>query len=230
MYFRLGTMHARADAKEHDGKLQTYKDMVQETVDLDSVGHEYRLLPTLDSELQRITDELLGARDELDAEHERVAKELGLEMDKKLHLENHQVYKHSLRITKAVSYESSMPLNNGTRLWDQLAHLFQEAGLLRKKGPKDGYHELATQKSGTIFTTTILRQASDDFQRLQEEYKEKQRFLVKEVVQIASSYAPVLETLDDLIAAVDVTVRYVVFNLGTSGGRGIRAGTGERNG
>jgi DNA mismatch repair protein MSH2 len=30
---------------------------------------------------------------------------------------------------------------------------------------------------------------------------------VKEVVSIAASYTPVLEALDDLIAAVDVTVR-----------------------
>ena len=52
-----------------------------------------------------------------------------------------------------------------------------------------------------------MRSLSDDYSRLQEEYKDKQRFLVKEVVEIASSYTPVLEVLDDLLAAVDVTVR-----------------------
>jgi DNA mismatch repair protein MSH2 len=79
--------------------------------------------------------------------------------------------------------------------------------LLRNKNKKEGYYELSTQKSGTIFTTSILRSLSDDYSRLQEEYKDKQRFLVKEVVEIASSYTPVLEVLDDLIAAIDVTVR-----------------------
>lgn len=78
--------------------------MVQETIDLRGLNrHEYALLPSLDSELQRIEDELLATRDQLDAEHERVAKDLNVEMDKKLHLENHQVHKYSFRITKAVS-------------------------------------------------------------------------------------------------------------------------------
>lgn len=78
---------------------------------------------------------------------------------------------------------------------------------MRTKNKKEGYYELATQKSGTIFTTSTLRSLSDDYSRLQDEYKDKQRFLVKEVVDIASSYTPVLEVLDDLLAAVDVTVR-----------------------
>lgn len=91
--------------------------------------------------------------------------------------------------------------------WGLPLTCLQEAGLLRTKGKKQGYIELATQKSGTIFTTTTLKDLSEDYFRLQEEYKEKQRFLVKEVVQIAASYAPVLEQLDDLIAAIDVTVR-----------------------
>jgi DNA mismatch repair protein MSH2 len=47
---------------------------------------------------------------------------------------------------------------------------------------------------------------SDSYTRLSKEYDDKQRHLVKEVVSIAASYTPVLEALDDLIAAVDVTV------------------------
>lgn len=84
--------------------------MVQETIDLRGLDrHEYALLPSLDSELQRIEDELLATRDQLDAEHVRVAKDLNVEMDKKLHLENHQVHKYSFRITKAVSWPSLSP-------------------------------------------------------------------------------------------------------------------------
>lgn len=84
--------------------MQPYKDMVHETIDLNAISrHEYALLPSLDTELERIGDELIVTRDQLDEEHDRVAKELGVEKDKKLHLENHQVYKYSFRITKAVS-------------------------------------------------------------------------------------------------------------------------------
>ena len=77
--------------------------MVEETIDLNELKHHnYVLLPNLDVDLQRMRDELIEVRDGLDAEHERVGEELGLDITKKLHLENHQVYRYSLRITKAV--------------------------------------------------------------------------------------------------------------------------------
>lgn len=77
--------------------------MVEETIDLSELSrHEYVLRPQLDSELARIKDELIGIRDSLDEEHARVGRDLGLDIEKKLHLEKHQVYQYSLRVTKAV--------------------------------------------------------------------------------------------------------------------------------
>jgi DNA mismatch repair protein MSH2 len=168
--------------REHIEQLEKYTEMVENTIDLAELeNHNYVLMPSLDDELQRFRDELIDVRDQLDAEHRRVGRDLGLDIEKKLHLENHQVYRYSLRVTKA------------------------EAGLLRGKKQ---YIELSTQKSGTIFTTTALKNLSEDYSRLQEEYEKKQRHLVKEVVQIASSYTPVLEVLDDLVAALDVVVSF----------------------
>ncbi|BEI79611.1 hypothetical protein CcaverHIS002_0101400 [Cutaneotrichosporon cavernicola] len=168
------------ELNDHLEKLEKFSEMVENTIDLDDLAnHNYTLQPSLDSELERIRGDLVDVRDQLDAEHRRVGADLGVDIDKKLHLENHHVYKYSFRITKA------------------------EASLLRGKKQ---FIELSTQKSGTIFTTATLREASDDFARLQEEYEAKQRHLVKEVVGIASSYTPVLELLDNIIAAIDVTV------------------------
>lgn len=77
--------------------------MVEDTIDLDELAnHNYVILPTIDEDLQRFREELLNVRDQLDDEHRRVGNDLGLDIDKKLHLENHQVYKYSFRITKAV--------------------------------------------------------------------------------------------------------------------------------
>lgn len=167
---------------DHINKLEKYSEMVENTIDLDELqSHNFVLLPTLDNELQRFRDELIDVRDQLDAEHRRVGRDLDIDIDKKLHLENHQVYKYSFRITKA------------------------EAALLRGKKQ---YIELATQKSGTIFTTKTLRDASDEYSRLQEEYEKTQRHLVREVVQIAASYTPVLEVLDNLVAALDVVISF----------------------
>ena len=78
--------------------------MVEETIDVNALGrHEFKLLASLDSDLQRTQDRLDEILEQLDEEHRRVGKALGLDIDKKLHLEKHQVYKYSLRITKAVS-------------------------------------------------------------------------------------------------------------------------------
>ena len=161
--------HLRQD---HIEKLQKYQEMVEETIDLNSDPHQWVLLPSLDNDLQRLRDELNDITVELDAEHKRVGKDLGVELDKKLHLENHQVYKYSFRITKAVS--AIMRRRCGTDL--------QEAGLIRNR---KGYTELSTQKSGTIFTTSALRALSEQYEDLNKDYDKTQRHLVREVVQIA---------------------------------------------
>lgn len=85
-------------------KLEKYVDLVDETIDTETSGHHYKLLPNLDDDLAALREELNVVVSQLDAEHRRVGKDLDLELDKKLHLENHQVYKYCLRVTKAVGY------------------------------------------------------------------------------------------------------------------------------
>ncbi|CAD6590292.1 MAG: MutS-like protein, partial [Tremellales sp. Tagirdzhanova-0007] len=168
--------------RDHCEKLQPYILMVEETVDLDELqNHNYVLLPNEENDLGRCRDDLMNVRDQLDEEHRRVGAELGVDIEKKLHLENHQVYKYSFRITKA------------------------EAGLIRNNKK---YIDLATQKSGSIFTTRHLRELSEEYSRLQGEYEKKQRGIVKDIVAVAATYTPVLEVLDHIIAAVDVTVSF----------------------
>lgn len=84
-------------------KLEKYEDLVETTVDHTYPGHKAKLLPDLDGDLAALREELNDVVDQLDAEHRRVGEDLGLELDKKLHLENHQVYNYCLRVTKAVS-------------------------------------------------------------------------------------------------------------------------------
>lgn len=107
---RVSELHvniADSFSQEHHEKLLPYNDMVEETVDLQELAnHNYVLLPTLENELGRIKDELIQIRNQLDEEHLRVGAELGVDTEKKLHLENHQVHRYSLRITKAVCTES----------------------------------------------------------------------------------------------------------------------------
>jgi hypothetical protein len=81
---------------------------VEDTIELDDIHHGRTVLKaTLDGDLEALQGDLVRVRDLLDDEHDRVARDLGVEKNKKLHLENHQVYHYSLRITKAVSPRSS---------------------------------------------------------------------------------------------------------------------------
>lgn len=77
---------------------------MEDTIELDDIHHGRTVLKaTLDGDLEALQQDLVRVRDLLDDEHDRVARDLGVEKNKKLHLENHQVYHYSLRITKAVS-------------------------------------------------------------------------------------------------------------------------------
>lgn len=90
--------------QRHNDSLERYSAMVEETIDLDELAHHnYVLMASFDANLEQIRDQLIKVMDGLDAEHERAANELGLDMEKKLHLEKHNVYSYSLRVTKAVS-------------------------------------------------------------------------------------------------------------------------------
>lgn len=167
--------------RQHDEALLQYRNMVEETIDLDELAnHNFVLQSTFDPQLADIKRRLIGVMDGLDAEHQAVAAALKLDGDKKLHLERHQVYGYSLRVTKA------------------------EASKI--KGSK--YIELAVQKSGSIFTTRALKALSEEHNDLTRLYEKTQRGLVQEVVAIAASYTPILELLDALVASLDVLVSF----------------------
>ena len=77
--------------------------MVEQTLDLEQLQyHMYILKPEYDERLQALADVLTEIRDGLDEEHRTVGGNIGLELNKKLHLENSQVHGYCFRITKAV--------------------------------------------------------------------------------------------------------------------------------
>jgi DNA mismatch repair protein MSH2 len=94
--------------------------MVEETIDLEELDKHRNcvLKPDYDQELMEIRQQLESTRDGLDAEHRRVGRDLNLDIEKKLHLENHQVYKYSFRVTKAVG-----------ELWRSSRYQLADAGI-----------------------------------------------------------------------------------------------------
>lgn len=78
--------------------------MVEQTLDLEQLdNHMYVLKPEYDPQLQELANTIAEIRDSLDEEHTTVGSDLGLELNKKLHLENSSQWGYCFRITKTVS-------------------------------------------------------------------------------------------------------------------------------
>ncbi|XP_006463889.1 hypothetical protein AGABI2DRAFT_187339 [Agaricus bisporus var. bisporus H97] len=166
--------------KEHDSHLKKYSEMVEATLDLDELdNHNYVIKPDYDERLQQLAEKLKRVRDGLDSEHTVVGDDLNIELDKKLHLENNQVYGYCFRLTKTDA-----------------------------KGLSKKFIELGTNKSGVYFTTKTLKNLAEEYKDLTQTYARTQNGLVKEVVNIAATYAPVLETLDNVVAHLDVILSF----------------------
>lgn len=164
--------------KECEANLSKYAEMVEQTLDLDELdNHNYVIKSDFHPTLQELAEKLKDVRDGLDNEHRKAGKDLGLDLDKKLQLQNHPVNGYCLRVTKADA-----------------------------KNLTDKYTELNTNKGGVFFRTKALKQLAEDFAELSQTYSRTQSGLVKEVINIAATYTPVLETVDVIIANLDVII------------------------
>ena len=116
-------LNACSFQRTRSDSLSKYPDMAETSLDLASLDtHTYTIKPDCDEGLQRLAAKLMEvgsvlrykllmtmriihkARDGLDAEHRAVAKDLGLAIDKKLHLEDPATYGYCFRLTKNVCY------------------------------------------------------------------------------------------------------------------------------
>ncbi|BGP27056.1 DNA mismatch repair protein MSH2 [Rhodotorula toruloides] len=171
----LWLQHLRA----HNDSLSPYQQMVETTIDLSELDrHNFVIKPDFDNSLAVIREKLETVRDGLNEEHEEVARDLGMDTDGKvLHFEQTSLYGYCFRLTR------------------------KESTAIRNK---KNYIELKNQTNGMYFTTKTLKRLNDEYRDCTKEYEKKQSQLVKEVIQIASSYCEVLETLNTVIAHVDV--------------------------
>ncbi|KXS20715.1 DNA mismatch repair protein [Gonapodya prolifera JEL478] len=167
--------------KKNDEDLEKFKELVDTTVDLDLKGHEFFVKADYDEGLGELKQRMEEAESGMVPEAKRVARELGLEYDKKLKFENKEPHGHYLRIT---TKDSSAVRN------------------------KKEYIELATQKAGVLFTTAKLRDLDRRYADAEAEYREKQRDIEKQIVEVAAGYFPILESLNDIMAQMDVIAAF----------------------
>ena len=153
-------------------------EMVEMTIDLDELErHHYVIKAEYDDRLTRIKGSINTALDQLNQEHNRVKKDLG--MPDKVKLEDTQQYGYCFRVTRNDS---------------------------KVLGKKSQYIELGTSKAGVYFTTKTAKELCNDHIDLQNQYSAHQSGLVKQVISIAAGYCPPLEQLNVYIAKLDVLV------------------------
>ena len=77
--------------------------MVETTVDLDALdNHEFKIKPEFHEDLRNISTRIDELKSKMDVEHKRAARDLGVEIDKKLFLEDHRVHGWCFRLTRTV--------------------------------------------------------------------------------------------------------------------------------
>lgn len=162
--------------------LSKLAEMVETTVDLDALDrHEFIIKPEFDDSLRTIRKKLEKITRDMDQEHRRAGQDLDQEVDKKLFLENHRTHGWCFRLTR------------------------NEAWCIRNK---KSYLEITTQKNGVYFTTNTLQTLRRDHDQLSNSYNHTQTSLVTEVVSVAASYTPVLESLASVLAHLDVIASF----------------------
>lgn len=167
---------------EYSNSLAKLQEMVETTVDLDALDrHEFVIKPEFDENLRTIRKRLDKLKRDMETEHKSVGQDLNQETDKKLFLENHRVHGWCFRLTRT------------------------EASCIRNKRQ---YSECSTQKNGVYFTTSNMQDMRREHDQLSENYNRTQSGLVSEVVNVASSYCPVLEKLANVLAHLDVIVSF----------------------
>jgi DNA mismatch repair protein MSH2 len=78
---------------------------VETTIDLDALdNHEYIIKHEFDENLKVIKRKLDNTRSQMHSEHRSVGRDLQLDTEKKLFLENHRVHGWCFRLTRTVRH------------------------------------------------------------------------------------------------------------------------------
>ncbi|XP_030532305.1 DNA mismatch repair protein MSH2 isoform X2 [Rhodamnia argentea] len=168
----------------NDDHLNKFISLVETAVDLDQLENgEYMISPSYDAGLAELKDELASLEEQIQNLHKQTANDLDLPIDKALKLDKGTQFGHVFRITK------------------------KEEPKIRKKLSTQ-FIVLETRKDGVKFTNTKLKKLGDRFQKILEEYKSRQKFIVDKVVNTTVSFSEVFESLAALLSEMDVLLSF----------------------
>jgi len=173
--------------KAHDtDHLLKFEELLEAAVDLDRVPDEYLIAASYDPGLEEIQIEKEQVEGEINKLAAEAADDLGLVLDKSVKLEWHKASHQRLRCLRITAKEEKV---------------------VRKK-LQARYMELETRKDGMKFTNKPLKAAADELQRLSGQYDSRQADLVAQVVNVASTFSEIWETVSALLAELDILVGF----------------------
>ncbi|GBG77600.1 hypothetical protein CBR_g24047 [Chara braunii] len=165
---------------DHLGK---FDGLVEAAIDLDHVNEgEYVIDPEYDPALGELRAERNKVEEQITKVYKQAISDLDL-TDKTLKLDKAAQLGHVFRITK------------------------KEEPRVRKKLNMQ-YVTLETRKDGIKFTNANLRKLSEQFQKLTDEYEDRQRELVEKVVEVAATFLEIFEGVANLLAELDVLLGF----------------------
>ena len=170
-----------APLQEAHGSFEQLLNLVETAIDLEAARrHEYVLHASLDPSLRELGVRKEEAYDEIAAHYEEMQGVFGLD-DGKLKLECSGQWGYVLRVTRK---DEKVVREN-------------------KKACKDVTF-LQTKKEGVLFRDQKLSGLAEEYMAVQREYQAAQAEIAKQVVEMATTYTPVVQDCVTLLAELDV--------------------------
>lgn len=187
-------------------QLSPFVQMIEDTIDFEALSrNEYCLRPDFDSELLEISGEKGRCLDAMEPEFKRVCSAMKLEAGKKCKLEKNNIYGYFFRVSRLDAQKLSQ-LGSGGKRKGNFSEDDEGEDSDGAEGSKhaNAYTELATLKSGVLFTTPKLSQLARRYDALSEDYADKQGSLVTGLLSAAQPFRPVFDVLGTLFSMLDV--------------------------
>jgi DNA mismatch repair protein MSH2 len=188
---------------EYNETLGRFKDMIEQTIDLESLENAtsassisslVQINPQYDERLMELQQKREDVEQQMKQLHEDAAVDLGMEIDKKLKMEQNVNHGWCFRLTR----------NDSSVLRGK------SASAKSKNANDQQYQELQTVKAGVFFTTVELTALSNDFQKIMEAYAKQQSTIVSELRGISATYVPVFTKLSIVLDSLDVIASFAV--------------------
>lgn len=170
-----------APLQEAHGSFEQLLNLVETAIDLEAARrHEFVLHASLDPSLRELGVRKEEAYDEIAAHYEEMQGVFGLD-DGKLKLECSGQWGYVLRVTRK---DEKVVREN-------------------KKACKD-VSFLQTKKEGVLFRDKKLAGLAEEYRAVQKDYEAAQAEIAKQVVEMATTYTPVVQDCVTLLAELDV--------------------------